>query len=174
MQQGRNFKDDSFRRLRIASQMKEASSLIQQTVEDGTYLENSYLNKPYPLLLRVKARYDAHTRIALELFSGDESNARVWSEVEFYAAFVEPAYAYLRPEVQAGLRSPAFTLPRYEILERWAQGQIEQPTFAGDIHASGDTSRHDIVAPNTEWPDDIIRMIPPSPTSFRDFPAGNA
>jgi hypothetical protein len=131
---------------RIAQLLDDAAAQIQLMKEQGVYLDRFSPGEGQNRAKVADELYTRRTRECLSLFMDGEEDAKFWTAVEFYAAYVEPAL----DGVRMGFVE---TLPRSRWIRQWAEGRRTQPRYnRGEPSPGSDVSRHEAVPPNTEYP----------------------
>ncbi|GAA3625925.1 hypothetical protein GCM10022200_05350 [Microbacterium awajiense] len=174
------------RRWKIVSLMGQAEALCLRAIRDGV-MDAGYVSHGAQGFAQVRDRYDDLTAEALDLFQRGEEEVAFWAAVEFYAGWWSPhvlaeklGVPRLHPTdgtlifqvsertvLGAGVDetgSPvSWTLARPDELVDWAdvmwpweRGNAWGPRF-GDLVTPADSSRHDIVTPNSDSAPDMLR-----------------
>ncbi|MDO4045000.1 hypothetical protein [Clavibacter michiganensis] len=142
------------RRMDIVRRMLEHAADVWDIHEAGIYA--SHVSNQSSDFDRRYRDYFAATKLTLSKFAIGEEDVAWWTQVELYAGFADPIRS-LRDGAEEASKLP-WIPPRAYMLLSWARGQSPGPQYAMSYQGinNEDTSRHNIIPPGTETPDDFV------------------
>lgn len=162
------------RRREIIALVNRAHAVVFSAMDEGLF-DDAWVAASSEPLREAKTRYDDLSAQALNLFEPAESDVAFWCAVELYAGWRSPTQALVeeglpRQRMADGTRilDPGslrrlWALPRAELLAQWAnvvwpwdRGNWRGPAY-GSLSTPGDSSRHNIVIPNSDTNGDMLR-----------------
>ncbi|MFT2750535.1 hypothetical protein ACMT9U_13235 [Clavibacter sp. Sh2036] len=144
------------RRMSIVMRLVDHAADVWDLHSNGVY-EKSLREQDSDFDVRYK-EYFAAAATTLSLFEKGEEGVAWWTQVELYAGFADPIRAF-REKTSGEMVLYQYAPPRAYMLVAWARNESPGPRYA--MHAAAadsneDTSRHNIIPPQTETPDDFI------------------
>ncbi|MGW9111690.1 hypothetical protein [Microbacterium sp. NPDC055683] len=161
------------RRRRVISLMGRAHAVAFRAIRDGVF-DRAYASGAIDTTSAERTQYDDLAAEALDLFEVGEEAVAMWTAVEFYAGWTGPffqahadgvprelpergrIFSVQAPMNRWQLARPTELADWADVMWPWDRGNARGPRY-GHASAIGDTTRHEVVTPNSDANGDILR-----------------